>query len=832
MSWINYDDVLGQITGAGIIVDGGLQIGTRAPVRCKVEGEREKRGWYRLFELALSGGDRIITGSYGVWHGDDNGATKIALPRAERTQLDPDQQAAIKARQAEDARRAAAERRAEIDRAAARALHWWSQCVEHGESPYLTRKGLPPGKLYGARLSERGNLVIPVQDGDGRIYGLQIIYADPKVRERKGRDKDFSPPGLAKQSHYAVLGAPTAGGVLLLAEGFATAASLHEATGLPVIVAFDAGNLLPVAQAILKRYKRARLLVCGDDDAMGKCSACGKLTPVDAAACAHCGQAHGKINTGRQRAEAAAAAVDGAWVLPQWPTPRPTDRKGPSDFNDLHVHPQGGLGVVRAQIEAALSTAGFAVRSAARAELANGGAGETEKSPDERPAASSIISLDAAVERFMLVDDGTGDTVFDHWTHKLAAFGHMLRLLPARVRADDIKDHPMWRQRAVYLDEIGFDPAGTDSHVKCNLWRGWPTKPKAGKCDALLGLLEHLCSGERSSESLYLWVLQWLAYPLQHPGAKMATAIVVHGPQGTGKSRFFEAVASIYADYGIVLNQGAIEDKFNADWAGQKLFVLADEIVANTEKYHLKNLLKAYITGKTIRVNPKNVAAHTEANHMNLVFLSNEKQPVVLEADDRRHCVIYTPPKLDMSYYQAIDEEIANGGIEALYYYLLHLPLDDFHPWTWPPETKAKFDLIDLSIGSDERFLRHWIAGDVPASDDSADPLPFCNAGTQQVYDAYLRWCRQQGESRPRTQAVFLSTVEKNGFKVGHADRYDDLHFNGSRKRQRMVQITAAQLADAEKRGIPVVTPRPEDSLAQYNTRCFFAFHNAQKVEP
>ncbi|MBL7391299.1 primase-helicase family protein, partial [Escherichia coli] len=85
-------------------------------------------------------------------------------------------------------------------------------------------------------------------------------------------------------------------------------------------------------------------------------------------------------------------------------------------------------------------------------------------------------------------------------------------------------------------------------------------------------------------------------------------------------------------------------DKFN-DWASGKLFMIADEVVARQELFHIKNKLKALITGDCIRINPKNVAAHDERNHVNLVFLSNEKQPLVLEKDDRRFMVMWTPDK-------------------------------------------------------------------------------------------------------------------------------------------------------------------------------------------
>ena len=832
MSWINHDDVLDQLRAAGLIIkDGALQVGTSRPVRCHVDGDREKRGWYKLFELTLGDGRTLITGSFGVWQGDDNGAKKVLLPKTERKALDADQLAAIKARQAEDRKRAEAERQHEIDRAAARASRWWAQCGEAGASGYLTRKGLPPGKLYGARISASGNLVVPILDGDGRIYGLQVIYDKPVAKgSGKPRDKDYTPPGLAKQGHWAEIGAPRAGRIILLVEGFATGASLHEATGLPVIVAFDAGNLLPVAQHIVKRYRRARILVCADDDYLAKCADCGKLTPVAAQACAHCGADHGKTNTGAMRAEAAAVAVSGTWVLPQWPSERPTDRKGPTDFNDLHTHPQGGLHVVRAQIDAALASAGWAAAEPLeRASPQNGGAGDAGES---RPEAVSILPLEQVVDRFIAVDDDTGEYVFDTWTRSLCRLAKVLRMLPARVRGDDVKDHPTWKSRAVYIDQIGFDPGAEDPNIRCNLWGGWPTRPKYGSCDNLLALLEHICSGESSSEQLYMWVLQWLAYPIQHPGAKMASAIVVHGPQGTGKSRFFEAVAKIYGEYGIVLNQGAIEDKFNADWVSRKLFVLADEIVANTEKYHLKNLLKTFITGETIRVNPKFMAAHTERNHMNLVFLSNEKQPVVLEGDDRRHCVIWTPPKLDPRFYAAIDEEIESGGIAALHHFLLHVDLTDFKPWTWPPMTVAKRELIDVSANSEERFAAEWMLGNI-CFDDEAGPLPICPAGTQQVYDAYLRWCKLQGEPRPRPQNQFIGHLTKRqGWTAEHRDRFENLHFMGDRKRQRMVLPSARDIAEAAARGAPTVPHDPAETLAQWSTRCFFAFRNAAQARP
>ena len=96
----NYDDVLGQLAAAGLQVD-HLNIGRLT--RCKVEGDRERRGWYHLHEMRLDNGDELIVGSYGVWQGTSNNATKVELRKAE---LSAEQRDAMRKRLAEDRKRA------------------------------------------------------------------------------------------------------------------------------------------------------------------------------------------------------------------------------------------------------------------------------------------------------------------------------------------------------------------------------------------------------------------------------------------------------------------------------------------------------------------------------------------------------------------------------------------------------------------------------------------------------------------------------------------------------------------------------------------------------
>ncbi len=781
MTWVNFDDVIGQLVDHGFVEPdagwvSGIDCGKKTGVRCKVEGTRQG-GWYSLHTIRLENGSDALVGAFCWYKGCEGNLKKFELRVDGKVhKMSAEQREAMKAQQRATEAAAEAEQRRKNDKAARQAMHTWGKCLPDGQSAYLERKGVAG---YGVKYSPSGALVVPMTDTHGRIHGLQIIRPDKKG----GRDKDFWPAGLAKKGHFHQIGRPTT--VCLVAEGYATAATLHAATGLPVVVAFDAGNLLPVAKAISKKYKGAKLLICADDD---------YLTGG---------------NPGVTAASNTALAVSGAYVAPIFAV----DRAGRklTDFNDLQA--LEGIGAVRAQIEARLSALGWSSVSALRAEVAPEGGG------GKRRAAQSVMELDDLITRFVPLDDGTGDYVFDTWTNKVAKKSQMVALLPAGVRGDDIKRHPVWYERgAYYLDQVGFDPAGKDANCKLNTWQGWPMKPKAGKCDRLLELLQYLCSGEEApgkAEEVFNWLLCWMAYPLQNPGAKMSSAVIMHGPQGTGKSTVFQSLAKIYGDYSTVLNQRGLEDKFNSDWSDSKLFILAEEVVTRAEMWHIKNELKELVTGEWIRINPKNIAAYRQRNQVNICYLSNEGQPLPLDNDDRRHCVIYTPIALSEAYYDEVFLEIEQGGVEALYQHLLDLDLTGFHPKKRPPMTEAKQKLMLLSSPSEIRFVSEWITGDIG--------LPVLPCLASDLYAAYLKWCRANGESRPRPSNQFHGAIN---------------HLNGWEKKKARI-YTSETAATTDPR--PMVFPpqsnieaagnsqKPGTHIARWLTDCANKFTEALK---
>ena len=162
------------------------------------------------------------------------------------------------------------------DRAARRAVAIWQAAgaapVDH---PYLIKKQIKP---HGARLGnwqrtipdEQGKhqtliienvLILPMYNADGKIRSLQAIF--PEQHPLLGRNKDFLPGGQVAGLFWWI-GPKT--DKVLVCEGFATSATLHEETGNRVYMAFTANNLMAVGRIIREKLPDAEIVFCADND--------------------------------------------------------------------------------------------------------------------------------------------------------------------------------------------------------------------------------------------------------------------------------------------------------------------------------------------------------------------------------------------------------------------------------------------------------------------------------------------------------------------------------------------------------------------------------------
>ena len=141
--------------------------------------------------------------------------------------------------------------------AARKANHIWNQSkllTKQSDHAYLIKKRIQPN---GARLYYDA-LVIPIYNDLGQLVNLQFI--NPQG------DKRFLTGGR-KQGCFNTIGDITKR--ILICEGFATGASLFQESGERVVIAFDAGNLLPVAKNIRKSSPDSEIIICGDNDKSG-----------------------------------------------------------------------------------------------------------------------------------------------------------------------------------------------------------------------------------------------------------------------------------------------------------------------------------------------------------------------------------------------------------------------------------------------------------------------------------------------------------------------------------------------------------------------------------
>lgn len=314
-------------------------------------------------------------------------------------------------------------------------------------------------------------------------------------------------------------------------------------------------------------------------------------------------------------------------------------------------------------------------------------------------------------------------------------------------------------RRVLKPTHIRFEPGVEFTDGSVNLFGGLPTEPV--ECEErdvkpMLDLLHHLCSKSARTpaevEAVKLQVLRWCALIIQRPGAKMRFALVFHGPQGTGKNMFSDALRKILGQYGKMVGQTELEDRFNGYMSG-KLLLIGNEVVTRQELFHNKNKLKWVITEDEIPIRGMHQEVRWESNHANIIFLSNELMPVALEWDDRRHLVIYTPAADDQDLYLRVVDFLERDGLGKWMHYLQHVDLDDFNEYTKPLMTEAKEALIELGLKPAERFVKEWLDGLLPL------PLRVCSA--EQLFKVYTRWCVMNGERDFKGQAMFTRTVER-----------------------------------------------------------------------
>lgn len=209
----------------------------------------DKPGWYLVF------GDGIPAGRFGCWRSGIEVTWRADVGR-KLTQTE-EMAHARRLSESKAMRDAALERQHQLASDTVEKI-WTGAQAALPDHPYLAKKGIG---VHGARATGDGRLVVPLYDSDGTISSLQYI-------DHQG-GKLYHPGGQTGGKFWQI-GTMDEPGTLYVAEGFATAATIHETTNRPVVVAYSASNLVPVTGTLRDMHGATQdIVIVADNDSSG-----------------------------------------------------------------------------------------------------------------------------------------------------------------------------------------------------------------------------------------------------------------------------------------------------------------------------------------------------------------------------------------------------------------------------------------------------------------------------------------------------------------------------------------------------------------------------------
>lgn len=298
-----------ELRNMGLMIDSPVLDGTIQRTYTETTKKSgKKNGWYIGWTKYVNNQD-IICCSMGDWAKGGGSLATYKSWKDDHTFTQSDL-TTIKALQLEQQRKIQAEKAKRNKEAAKKATEQWLNLSETGNSRYLESKGIKGyGLRYGTDSKDGDYIAIPIRNYEGDLKGLQLIYDTPLSYDPT-RSKTFT-SGVEKKGNFHTIGSVNPSIPLCFVEGYATGASVHEATDYPVIVCFDAGNIKPVVEAWRKQNPTQHLIICADNDQWKE------------------------SNTGIDKAKEAAKNYGCCLAIPDFTDLDISDK--PTDFNDLHT---------------------------------------------------------------------------------------------------------------------------------------------------------------------------------------------------------------------------------------------------------------------------------------------------------------------------------------------------------------------------------------------------------------------------------------------------------------------------------------------------------------
>ena len=523
------------------------------------ESDKGKSAWMVCYQNnSTNGGEVFYVATWGDWHEPDNVYKYCSLT----TQSSVDKKHIDELiRKAERAR--IKEQEAVYLECSLKSQEIWPTLSQAEFTAYLEKKMV---SHCGARTKDN-ILYVPVRDISGKIWGMQKIFANGM--------KLFMPGTKKKGNFHVIQGKKKLedSEIIYVCEGFATGASINQATDETVIVSFDSGNLEPVSKLIRQAVPNARFVICGDDDRTTR--------RKDGA----------PWNPGREAAEKAALAVMGKAVFPVF---KSSDEKS-TDFNDLHVNE--GIAAVSEQLVEVTETVekhyviglghkglSYYYTSSYNKQII----GLTAHSSDALMSLQPLEYWEQVYPTKTGVDWNKASSDLKKSCHRRGIFNAQhVRGLGVWIDNGKVVVH-LGNRLWVDGDEIGLhDLKSTEIYSLEETQKSMVGQPLSNADCSILLQATHNIAWARKQDAIFF--SGWLITAMLSGALSWRPHIWLIGGTGAGKSRIYEIIAKVMGGHVTTLAGGTSEAGLRRSVRGSALPLIFDEFELNNNATLVEN---------------------------------------------------------------------------------------------------------------------------------------------------------------------------------------------------------------------------------------------------
>lgn len=241
-----------------------------------------------------------------------------------------------------------------------------------------------------------------------------------------------------------------------------------------------------------------------------------------------------------------------------------------------------------------------------------------------------------------------------------------------------------------------------------NTWRPGDLEPREGDVTPFLKHCEYILPNPEERDVF----LDWLAFNIQFPGKKILWAILLQGLPGTGKSYFGTLMRWILGERNVSCPTNEIIHEIYTAWQKSCSLVVIEEIMARG-RLELMNKFKPMITQDTTMVREMQKPAFEQPNVFNLLMFTNHEDAIIVDATDRRYCVLFSPAKpIEHEYYADLWDWTKEHRAE-IFHFFKSRDLSGFKHLDHAPMTAGKRVLISESMPPLQAWIEDCISGEI-----------------------------------------------------------------------------------------------------------------------